>query len=290
MTFPQLKLLLLLAVIWPLGGCHVLKTPEWSLKNAVEESPLPAPRLADDSVVIEISFIRVAADNEPQMTLIWEDIDETHLPVELRTKLRKNGFRCGKLPSAIPGSFEQLLRGDKNITDPTAQAGSMNLNLGLRNRRLQCNAGSENHVVLSDSIVENLIVIHSENEYTSAEKFSQAQCQFEFRTYPQSDGTVRLEIVPQIHHGAAKSQFKGHDGAWLLQTQRDIEEYTDLLIDTNLLPGESLLLSCSELAHGLGRHFFSDNDDQTEVQHMLRLRVLHTQYDDLFQQNNIKVP
>ena len=115
-------------------------------------------------------------------------------------------------------------------------------------------------------------------------KFQQAQCQFEFRAYPQGNGTVRLEVVPQIHHGAAKSQFKGHDGAWLLKTQRNIQEYTDLLIDTTLLPGESLLLSCSELAHGLGGHFFSDNDDQTEIQHMLRLRVLHTQYNDLFQQ------
>ncbi|MBA64124.1 MAG: hypothetical protein CMJ76_17340 [Planctomycetaceae bacterium] len=283
MTFPQLKLLLLLTVTGPLYGCHVLKTPEWSLEEAVEESPLSAPRLANDSVVIEISFIRIPTDNEHQMALVWDDIDETHLSTKLRKKLGENGIRCGKLPSSVPASFEQLLGGDKNLTDPTAQAGNLNLNLGLRNRRLQCNAGSENHVVLSDSVIENLVVIHSEDKYTTAEKFPQAQCQFEFRTYPQSNGSVRLEVVPQIHHGAAKSQFKGHEGAWLLKTQRNVQEYTDLLIDTNLLPGESLLLSCSELAHGLGGHFFSDNDDQTEVQHMLRMRVLHTQYDDLFQ-------
>ena len=282
---PQLKLSLLLAITCLLTGCHVMKTPEWKLEEAVDDSPLATPKLANDSVVIEVAFIRVPAENKQQMMLVWDDIDETHISTKLRTKLRENGIRCGKLPNAIPTSFETLLSGDKNITDPNAQSGSLNLNLGLRNRRLQCSAGSENHVVLSDSVIDNLVIIHSDEEYTTAEKFQQAQCQFEFRTYPQGNGAVRLEVVPQIHHGAAKSQFKGHEGAWLLKTQRNIQEYTDLLIDTTLLPGESLLLSCSELAHGLGGHFFSDNDDQAEVQHMLRLRVLHTQYNDLFQQH-----
>jgi len=280
----RIPLLLVGLFACQLCGCHLLETPKWTLHEAVDESPLATPRLADDSVVIEVSFIRVPAEDQQQLHQVWNDVDETNIAASLRTKLKENGIRCGKLPSAIPASFEALLSGDKNITDPTAQAGSLNLNLGLRNRRLQCTAGSENFVVLSDSVIDDLVVIYSEDQYTSAEKFQQAQCQFEFRTYPQVDGSVRLELVPQIHHGAAKSQFKGHDGAWLLKTQRDVEEYTDLLIDTSLLPGESLLLSCDELDHGLGGHFFSKNDDQTEIQIMLRLRVLHTQYDDLFQQ------
>ncbi len=283
LSFPRLKAFVLITIATTLCGCHLLKTPKWALQKEVEKSPLSSPRLAEDSVVIEVSFIRVATENREAIEKAWNDIDETHIPAELRTKLTENGFRYGKLPSAIPSSFEQLLTDDKNTTDPTAQAGNLNLNLGLRNRRLQCSAGSENHIVLSDSVVNDMVVIHSEDQYTSAERFQQAQCQFEFRTYPQPNGSVRLEVVPQIHHGAAKSHFHGHDGAWLLRTQREIEEYTDLLVDTNLQPGESLLLSCTELAPGLGGHFFSDNDDQTEVQHMLRLRVLHTQYDDLFQ-------
>ena len=286
MRIPQIPLLLVGLSACQLCGCHLLETPKWTLREAVDESPLAIPRLADDSVVVEVSFIRVPAKDQQQLKQVWNDVDGTDIAASLRTKLKENGIRCGKLPSAIPASFETLLSGDKNITDPTAQAGSLNLNMGLRNRRLQCTAGSENFVVLSDAVIDNLVVIHSEEQYTSAEKFQQAQCQFEFRTYPQADGSVRLELVPQIHHGVAKSQFKGHDGAWLLKTQRDVEEYTDLLIDTRLLPGESLLLSCDELAHGLGGHFFSKNDDQTEIQHMLRLRILHTQYDDLFQQHS----
>ena len=218
-----------------------LSCPEDTSNGNLEEvfgddSPLATPKLANDSVVIEVTFI-VPADDQQQMTLVWNDIDETHISTKLRTKLRKMEFAAVnyRMPSLI--SFETLLSGDKNITDPNAQSGSLNLNLGLRNRRLQCSAGSENHVVLSDSVIENLVIIHSDDEYTTAEKFQQAQCQLEFRTYPQGNGAVRLEVVPQIHHGAAKSQFKGHEGAWLLKTQRNIQEYTDLLIDTTLLPG-----------------------------------------------------
>ena len=224
MRIPQIPLLLVGLSACQLCGCHLLETPKWTLREAVDESPLATPRLADDSVVVEVSFIRVPAKDQQQLKQVWNDVDETDIAASLRTKLKENGIRCGKLPSAIPASFETLLSGDKNITDPTAQAGSLNLNMGLRNRRLQCTAGSENFVVLSDAVIDNLVVIHSEEQYTSAEKFQQAQCQFEFRTYPQADGSVRLELVPQIHHGVAKSQFKGHDGAWLLKTQRDVEE------------------------------------------------------------------
>ena len=288
-TYLRIRLLpVLLAMV--LSGCHILEKPNWSLHEQVENSPLTPPRIAHDSVVIEVTFVRVPVEVNESNDAVWQDIDETHLSPQLRAKLTENGFRCGKLPNALPSSFEQLLAGDKNLTDVAAQTGTLNLNVGLQNKRLQCGAGSENHVVLSDSVLENLVVVHSSQEYTSAERFQQAQCQFEFRTYPQPDGSVRIEIVPQIHHGAAKSQFKGHEGAWLLKTQRDIKEYSDLLVDASLQPGESLLLSCSNSAHGLGGHFFSHNDNDQEVQHMLRLRVLHTQYDDLFQANDSVLP
>ena len=291
MRFPHLRILLLpLLTTWSLCGCHVLKTPQWSLEEQVENSPLTTPRIASDSVVIEVTFIRVPSEEDGLMETVWQDIDETHVDSDLRSRLAENGFRCGKLPNALPASFEQLLSGDKNVTDPKAQAGSLNLNLGLQNRRLQCNAGSENHVVLSDSVIDELVIIHSDEQYTSAERFQQAQCQLEFRTYPQADGSVKIEVIPQIHHGNAKSQFKGHDGAWLLKTERNIQEYTNLLVDASLQPGESLLLSCVESAPGLGGHFFSQNDNDQEVQHMLRLRVLHTQYDDLFQASDIPQP
>ena len=74
---PQLKLSLLLAITCLLTGCHVMKTPEWKLEEAVDDSPLATPKLANDSVVIEVAFIRVPADNKQQMMLVWNDIDET---------------------------------------------------------------------------------------------------------------------------------------------------------------------------------------------------------------------
>ena len=110
---PQLKLSLLLAITCLLTGCHALKTPEWKLEEAVDDSPLATPKLANDSVVIEVTFIRVPADNKQQIALVWNDIDEAHISTKLSTKLRENGIRCGKLPNAIPTSFERLLQGDK---------------------------------------------------------------------------------------------------------------------------------------------------------------------------------
>jgi len=43
-----------------------------------------------------------------------------------------------------------------------------------------------------------------------------------------------------------------------------------------------LLLSADSHNKGLGRQFFVINDDDEKTNHLLLMRLVHTQYDDLF--------
>jgi hypothetical protein len=130
-------------------------------------------------------------------------------------------------------------------------------------------------------------VITSDAQYAAAERFSQAQCQFQIKTYPQGDGRVRIELIPQIHHGDPRAEFTGQEGAWLLKTQRAVKQYDTVPIEALISPGESLLLSADSHNKGLGRQFFVINDDDEKTNHLLLMRLVHTQYDDLFAPNEI---
>ncbi len=279
------NILVILAVSIGLTGCRSIVTPQWSLEDEVTKTTLSAPQLARDAVILEVAFIRVAANINSSDSTFWPDIDEMHLSVDDRKRISQNGIRCGLIAGALPDSLNELINGDANTVDLEALTGSLNLNLENRNQRLQFRAGQAGQIVMSKSVKENLTVITSDSQYATAERFNQAQCQFQIKTYPQGDGRVRIELIPQIHHGDPRAEFIGQDGAWLLKTQRAIKQYDAVPIEALISPGESLLLSANSDNKGLGRQFFVINDDDEKTNHLLLMRLVHPQYDDLFAPN-----
>mgnify|MGYP006092681365 FL=1 len=281
------NILVILTVSISLAGCRSIVTPQWSLEDEVTKTTLSSPQLARDAVILEIAFIRVPAKINSSDSTFWPAIDETHLSVNDRKRLSQNGIRCGLIAGALPDSLNELINGDANTVDLEALTGSLNLNLENRNQRLQFRAGQAGQIVMSKSVKENITVITSDSQYAAAERFNQAQCQFQIKTYPQGDGRVRIELIPQIHHGDPRAEFTGQEGAWLLKTQRAVKQYDTVPIEALISPGESLLLSADSHNKGLGRQFFVINDDDEKTNHLLLMRLVHTQYDDLFAPNEI---
>jgi len=279
------NILFFLAVSVGLSGCQSIVKPQWSLEDEVAKTTLSTPQLARDAVILEIAFIRVPANVNSRDSIFWPDIDETHLSADNRQQLSRNGIRCGLIAGALPDSLNQLINGDANTVDLEALTGSLNLNLENRNQRLQFRAGQAGQIVMSKSVKKQMTVITSDSQYAAAKRFSQAQCQFQIKTYPQGDGRVRIELIPQIHHGNPRAEFTGQDGAWLLKTQRAVKQYDAVSIEAMISSGESLLLSADPHNKGLGRQFFVINDDDEKTNHLLLLRLVHTQYDDLFAPN-----
>jgi hypothetical protein len=279
------NILVIVVITIGVNGCRSIVTPQWSLEDEIAKTTLSAPQLARDAVILEVAFIRVAASANSSDSGFWPDVDETHLAAEDRKRLAQNGIRCGLLAGSLPDSLTELINGDANTVDLEALTGSLNLNLENRNQRLQFRAGQAGQIVMSKSIKENITVITSDSQYAAAERFSQAQCQFQIKTYPQGDGRVRIELIPQIHHGDPRAEFTGQDGAWLLKTQRSVKQYDAVPIAALISPGESLLLSADSHNKGLGRQFFVINDDDEKTNHLLLMRLVHTQYDDLFAPN-----
>jgi hypothetical protein len=279
------NILVILAISVGSVGCQSIITPQWSLDDEVNKTALSAPQLAPDAVILEVAFIRVPSNTNGSDSTFWPDVDETHLSADIRKRLSQNGIRCGLIAGSLPDSLNELINGDANTVDLEAMTGGLKLNLENRNQRLQFRAGQAGQIVMSKSVKENITVITSDSQYAAAERFNQAQCQFQIKTYPQGDGRVRIELTPQIHHGDPRAEFTGQDGAWLLKTQRAVKQYDTVPIEAMISPGESLLLSADAHNKGLGRQFFVINDDDEKTNHLLLMRLVHTQYDDLFAPN-----
>ena len=64
------------------------------------KSPLKPVQMSHDSVAMEVFFVRFPFAQADANGRVWEDVDEMHLPAEVRKHLARNGFRVGLVGSA----------------------------------------------------------------------------------------------------------------------------------------------------------------------------------------------
>ena len=265
-------------------GCNALKKPNWTLEEATE-SPveLTAPRMASDAVVLEVAFIHVNPEDISADAPLWTEIDENHLPIQLRTQLNDNGMRCGLIGGMLPEAVQTLMAAEKNKIDHENIPEHVKQSSHTRNMRMQFRHGREGRIVMSNQLHDEMKIVQVDDEYITGNTFNQAQANFTVRTYPKGDGRVEIELTPEIHHGQQKSNIIGKDGSWLVQTEREVSAFENLIIKNTLAPGETLILTSTPDAKGLGGHFFSTGPSRNDTHYILLLRLAQTQSDDLFE-------
>lgn len=271
-------------LICGMTGCNLLEKPNWTLEEAMD-SPveLNAPRMASDAVVLEIAFIHVNPEDIAATAPLWVDIDENHVPIQLRGQLNDNGIRCGLIGGMIPESVLQLISAEKNQVDHENIPEHVKQSGHARNMRMQFRHGREGKIVMSNHQQDEMKIVQVDGDYITGSAFNQAQATFTVRTYPKGDGRVEIELTPEIHHGQPKSNFIGHDGSWLVQTEREVTAFENLITRNILSPGETLLLTSTPDSKGLGGHFFSTGPSRNDTHYVLLIRLAQTQADDLFE-------
>ncbi|MFP6670092.1 MAG: hypothetical protein VB857_01655 [Pirellulaceae bacterium] len=278
----QISLIFILVTLAALlSGCQLWSTPEWTVDQA-RTLELPAPRMSADSVILEIAFVHVTPAANQVDAALWHDVNAVPLPWQTQKKLAVNGIRCGLIAGQLPASLQQLIQADKNTLDLQDLNGNLGHDLQGRSQRLHSRAGRRGQIVLTKKILPTVHLVTRDGDYSSGETFHQAQCVLEIRTYPQGDGRVRVQLTPEIQHGHLRSQFVGHDGSWLINNDRETRSFDFLAMEVLMTPGESLVLSCTADVKGLGQHMFVDGKSDSDTQYLVLVRLVQTQFDDLF--------
>lgn len=266
---------------------------QWSPPPAAELAKLPVPQLAPDSVVLEVSFVRIPDEVVDFDGRFWAEADESVVGTELRRYLAANGFRCGVVSSPPPPVLQELL--DRQPPSEL-MGGAMQISGGaeiaVRTHRLRSRAGQPGKIALRpDSVPRLAALLHDPDGRVHGETFEQAQCYLSVTTHPQANGQTRVELVPLVEHGQPRSRFKGQQGAWIVDnTSRSVRTYDALKVEAPLAPGQCLAVGVTDVRRGLGDQFLGGDVDEKEPRLLLLVRLAQTQRDERFMDDSDLAP
>ena len=103
-------------------------------------------------------------------------------------------------------------------------------------------AGGRNEI-LASGVYEQMPLLVREGGELRGQTYSQAQGILAARAFPQSDGRVRVELVPELHHGQPRRRFVGDQAMMRLEMARPRRVFDDLTISAVLSPGTMLILT-----------------------------------------------
>ena len=286
------RLSLLVCLLWPLGCARFVERGQ---------SPLAKPVLPPDSVVLEVFFVRMPLD-DPRLGPIWAEIDEQPFDADLRRRLAESGFRAGVIKGQLPTELQQLIAGpdpssaktEKNVADPlnppeqsppqpeAATVVDLQNESPVRRQQLPLRAGWRS-LVLASGVYDSWPLLEKEGDQLRGRPYAKAQGVFGVKSFPQPDGRVRLELLPELHHGDPKVGYTYEQGVLRFDTGRAKKVFDDLALSVTLSPGEMVVLGrLPEHPGSVGHYFFTEQWAGALAQKLLLVRLAQTQYDDLF--------
>lgn len=277
------------------GGCAKWKQGSVSDHDVLNgPNPLPAQRMSSDSVVLELTTVEVPpdeleVDGVDWNTRLWQQLDETSIPVEVRRRLADNGIRVGIASTRLPPIIEKWLARQEQQQDLAAQSGRTAYQAVTSHQRWQTRLGQSKRFPLSsqqDSVAYALNL----DGYFEGRSLEQALLQAEITTYPQPDGKARIDVVPMIEHGVPKQRVDVSQQSYVWTMEREREVFDELRVSANLISGQTLVLTQTHDDSGLGYLFFSDRKSDGSQKKILLIRLAQTQLDDLFTREQIFAP
>jgi len=267
------------AVVATAVGCRNVAEP-------VARSPLKPPCMSADAVVLEVFFVRFPMGQPEGNGLLWPEIDQMHVPAEVRQALDRNGFCMGTVGGQVPAALAKLLElKDKPPPGPgTPETGVTDLEQEPRvvRRHIQTRAAARNEIVASDTH-EELPVLLCDGSGVRGETFNGAQAVLAAKAFPQRDGRVRLKLVPEMHYGESKLRYVTSLGALRIEPGRSRRVFDELAIEAVLAPGGMIVLGTPTDRPGtLGHCFLTHNANGQTEQKLLVVRLAQTQHDELF--------
>ena len=246
--------------------------------------------MSPDTVVLEVAFVEIPSDmleKADHDDELWKVIDEQQLPLELRRQLQDNGFRVGVAGVSLSPLLTELLKRTQSGLQVDGDPGKIR----SLHKRIQSRSGRRSTIVATNQPRDLVALVHDAG-HLRGKTHPQGQCNFELRTYPQGDGRVQLQLVPEIEFGSPQTRYAGdHErGAWLVDSGRQTSSFSHLRIESMLSPGQSLVVGCTPQRKGMGRCFFVDDTSGHPVEKLLLIRLAQTQFDDLFAPDAIAPP
>jgi hypothetical protein len=255
-------------------------------------SPLSPIKPPVETAALEVVFVRHPYDVSAWNDDLWKEVDDLLIPADVRHTLAQNGFRAGVISGALPATLASALPVDAQrlpengaVTGSSSGAEMLDSEPFVRRRTLHAPPGQRSEL-LASGIAEKLPVLIREGRETHGKVYEKAQCAFALTATPSGDGRVRLNLLPEVHHGDPRQEIRGEDGVFRWETGRPHVAFENMAIDVQLMPGQSILLGMrTERPGSLGHNFFSESRNGQLDQKLMLIRFDGTKFDNLLLQS-----
>ncbi len=264
------------------GGCLVpgagrrLATDEPALG---ESSPTGSGPPVNQTIPLELLFVRYAEHDEQLGEKLWQYVDEQVLPSDLRGRLAANGLRAGIIGGHLPADLAARFTGSAE-----AEAGDqLPTDARLSRRLIRLLPGRRGEIVTAAGVRELVLLEQAAGEVRGG-TYRDASPLFAIEAKPAADGRVEVAVTPEIRHGPLEKSWVGEDGMFRLETGQRRHRLEHLQF-TVTLPRESMLVvGCDgEDTATAGDCLLRDHDrgDRTSLR-LVAVRPVTTAVDPLF--------
>lgn len=233
-------------------------------------------RMAPDAVALEIGIAQLDTSQTETLEQYWHSLDQQELPLETRQQLDRHGLKVGIMSTRPPATFSKLVNPREIIIDEL-DAFQRQLYLGghlkatsrmLAHNRISNRKGQSHPIVASPEHPTYSWAIQDAGAgAATTETSTNVRGIFSIRTFPQGDGSVRVTIQPQIHHGDLEKRYGATANGFKFEKQQAIAMLEQLEFEVPLRSGETLVIGPTADIDQLGRLFFGEpkESDQTEL-------------------------
>ena len=243
------------------------------------------------AVAVQLAVVQLDSDQRAMFEQYWSQLDQLKLALPKRKLADENGLRYAVMSPQVPIVLPQLLKsreldvsGLDDLKRQMAEAGLLKSpSRMVSHQRIENDTGEEYEITTSDVYPQKRwsIVDGGGSPLTGFGQWVKGV--YRFSSFPQTDGSVRLVMLPEIHHGVAKNRFDVSQRTFLLNESQIKTKVTPLEFAVDLKPGESLIIAPNGTSEGIGdllfghtgliRHTAQGMQQKNELSHLIESAI-----------------
>jgi hypothetical protein len=157
-------------------------------------------------------------------------------------------------------------------------------------RVIQPRPGHRHELVIHEPH-ERVSVLRMVDGQVEGKTYFKAECQMAMRVANDAESRVRIDLVPELHHGELKAHVSGSDGMFQWKPERSKQIFYDLKLQATLGAGQMLLITCAPDKPGsVGHAFFADSSGEKPMQRLWVIRASQASPDRAFVEATPEAP
>ncbi len=249
------------------SGCALL-IPQSAVDRITAERPFLPPINNDRNVVnLEVYFVERVIGDPTISDALWRSVNQADGSPSTHARLRAAGIQYGVAPSSPPPGLQALI-GKGNVKSQTRQTSVVHVPLlnGTPTPLPVC------------TLPEGSMIPSSGKDRGQPVRISNGRCSFRVSAEPLQTGWVKVNFIPEIHHGTEQMQRVATEQRWEPRFGQQVESYYDQEFSLDLNTGEFVVVGLhGEQPNSLGHLFFRDSEAQGQFQRVMIVRVGGTQ-------------